>query len=366
MPLTQAQAVRILRFCLGPDDSGSAGVMADGACVVSLVLSRSVVAPHSFEGATFDEALRCAATAGTLKHECIEKQIRFLARRDDAGAGIESEAALAATDAVDVETPPGSAALDEGSSFLKLVEAIHALLHETQHERGISTLYTASGGLLMADKLSAQWRRTDHQRAALTEVRRFLDRSPAAVVRRLDRATALLDHLAGTRAALEDQTTSAPRIIEGYSTINSELLAALDAYLLSDGFGPQRSGALACLSLLYAKEKTGIERAQLAHVFLTDRFSEGQRVAAATAIAGKTTYLHIFSAAAPRAAEQLLRRILASPAAADVARMEKVVFSSSEAGFGIDASRWFEAISRTIDLLGDVSNKVIAILRERH
>jgi len=88
-------------------------------------------------------------------------------------------------------------------------------------------------------------------------------------------------------------------------------------------------------------------------------------VAAATAIAGKTTYLHIFSAAAPRAAEQHLRRILASRAVADVARMEKVVFSSREAGFGIDASRWFEAISLQIDLLGDVSKKVIALLRDR-
>jgi len=59
-----------------------------------------------------------------------------------------------------------------------------------------------------------------------------------------------------------------------------------------------------------------------------------------TAIAAQASYLRIFSAAGPRAADQLLRRMLASRAAVEVKRMERVVFASSEAGFGIDASTW--------------------------
>jgi hypothetical protein len=366
MSLAQPDALRILRFCLGADDSGSAAVMADGSCVVTVVLCQSSFQAHTFEGATFDEALRRAGTSGSLKLACVEKQIAFLARRDPDSAPYEPEPAQGLGTPTAVEALASSLSLDEESSpFLKLAGGIHALLHETQHERGISTLFAASRGRLLANKLSAQWRRTDRQRKALADMMRTFESPPSAVVHRLDRASALLGHLAPTRAGLEDQVVTAPRIINDYSAINTELLAALDAYMVTGSIGPQRSGALACLALLYAKEKTGIERAQLADAFFADRFSEGQRLSVATAIAAQASYLHIFSAAAPRAAEQLLRRMLASPAAAEVQRMEKVVFAGSEAGFGIDASTWFTLISRKIDMLGDVSSSVITMLREK-
>jgi hypothetical protein len=368
MSLAQADALRILRFCLGADDSGSAAVMADGSCVITVVLCQSSFQARTFEGVTFDEALRRAGASGALKLACVEKQIAFLARRDPDGAISEPETrdGLRASTAVEPTSASPLSLDEETSPFLKFAGGVHALLHETQHERGISTLFAASGGRLLANKLAAQWRRTDRQRVALADLMRtFESAPPPAVVHRLDRAGALLGHLAPTRAGLEDQVITAPRIIDDYSAINAELLAALDAYMATGAVGPERSGALACLALLNAKEKTGIERAQLADAFFADRFSEGQRLSVATAIAAQASYLHIFSAAAPRAAEQLLRRMLASRAAVEVKRMERVVFAGSEAGFGIDASTWFALISHKIDMLGDVSSSVIAMLREK-
>jgi hypothetical protein len=155
-----------------------------------------------------------------------------------------------------------------------------------------------------------------------------------------------------------------PRLIDAYSAVNAELLAAVDAFMASGVGGEGQGSALACVALLHAKEKTGIERAQLTSAFLQDRFSDGQRLSVAALLAAQSSYLHIFAAAAPAAAEQLLRRALASAEVAEVRRMESVVFAGEEHGFGIDAATWYASITRKIDMLGDVASSTIAILRQ--
>src|SRR5438270_1894913 len=98
MPLNQSDAIRILRFCLGADDSGSASQRPDGACLVTIALCRASYEVHAFEEPTFEQALRRAAGAGALKAACVDKQIAFLARRDPGPAEdvVESGAVAAA------------------------------------------------------------------------------------------------------------------------------------------------------------------------------------------------------------------------------------------------------------------------------
>jgi methyl-accepting chemotaxis protein len=199
----------------------------------------------------------------------------------------------------------------------------------------------------------------------LARVVRDATEAPPSVRHRIDRANTLLGQLGTTRAGADDLVVTAAQAIAFYSSVNVELLAALDAFVVTGVSGPRRSGALACVALLYAKEKAGVERAQLTDAFLQDRFSEGQRLSVAALIAAQASYLHIFSAAAPRAADQLLRRTLASPEASEVQRMESVVYGDEDAGFGIDASTWFAMITRKIDMLGDVSDTVIKMLKEQ-
>jgi hypothetical protein len=363
MPLSQTDAVRILRFCLAADDSGAASLRGDGTCVVTIALCRSSYEVRTFEGATFEEALRLAGRGGALKPACVDKQIAFVARRDPS-----EEPATRPTPPPAVATTPSPesiSAADADSPFLAVTGAVGALLHETQRERGLSTLFVASGGRTPREPLVTQRSHVDAQRSALTSLLASSPEAPSALRHRLDRAGTLLGQLGTTRAGIDDGVVTAPQLITYYSNVNAELLAALDAFMVTGVGGPHRSGALACVALLYAKEKLGIERAQLTHAFLEDKFSEGQRLSVAALIAAQASYLHIFSAAAPRAAEQLLRRTLASPAAAEVERMESVVYATSDGGFGIDAATWFDTISRKIDMLGDVSSTVIEMLRDK-
>ena len=357
MPLAQSDAVRILRFCLAADDSGSATIGTDGECRITIALCRSSYEVRTFDGATFEEALRRAGSAGVLKAACVDKQIAFLSRREP---GDEGEQTPTPTPPLDLRPPD-----DAEFPFLAVTDGVHALLHETQRERGLSTLFVASRGRLPGPELLRQRSRVDTQRAVLARVLRDATETPAAVRHRIDRANTLLAQLGPTRAGIDDLVVTAAQEIAFYTNVNVELLAALDAFVVTGVSGPRRAGALACVALLYAKEKAGVERAQLTDAFLEDRFSEGQRLSVAALIAAQASYLHIFSAAAPRAADQLLRRTLATHEASEVQRMESVVYGAENAGFGIDASTWFAMITRKIDMLGDVSNTMIKLLREQ-
>jgi hypothetical protein len=359
MPLSRHDAKQILRFCLGADDSGDAVRRDDGACAVTIALCRSSYEVHTFEGATFDEALRRAGAADVLKANCVDKQIAFVSRRERAPAD-------APPDGRDPVSQEAASQSGDDARFLALAEAVGALLHETQRERGISTLFVGSQGRLFGDELARQWRWTEQRRAALSVLVQEQPVPPAAVRRRLERAEALLVSVGSLRAGVEDRVVSVPHLIEVYSAANAELLGAVDAFMVADVVGQSRSSALACVALLHAKEKTGIERAQMTTAFLQDRFSEGQRVSIAGLLASQSSYLHIFSAAAPRPAEQLLRRTLASPTAAEVQRMERVVFADEQHGFGIDPATWFATITRKIDMLGDVATTTISMLRHGH
>jgi hypothetical protein len=355
MALARSDAVRILRFCLGADDSGDAVLRGDGACVVTIALCRSSYEVSTFEGDSFEEALRRAVSAEVLKAACVDKQIAFRARREPAA----EERALTPPPLVD--RAPGGAA---GARFLTMADAIGALLHETQRERGVSTMFVGSDGRLSRAEVARQWRHTETRRAALLALLRESTATPATVRRRLERAETLLVGIGTLRAGIQDQVVSVPHLIEVYSTVNAELLAAVDAFMVAGTWDDGRSSALACVALLHAKEKTGIERAQLTSAFLQDRLTEDLRMSLAGLLAAQSSYLHIFSAAAPRAAEQLLRRTLASPVAAEVQRMESLIFGEGAHGFGVDPTAWFTTITRKLDMLGDIANTTISILRQ--
>ena len=116
----------------------------------------------------------------------------------------------------------------------------------------------------------------------------------------------------------------------------------------------QRPTALAWMSLLHAKEKTGIERAQLASAFARDRFLAGQHLAVSALIAGRKCYLHLFAAAAPGHAGRHLREKLSPDVIDQVERMEKIALSRASGRFGVDAAEWFAAVSRLVERLAHV------------
>jgi hypothetical protein len=350
MALGIDEATRILRFCLAGDGWGTA-VYEDGVCLLKVVLNRPDRAEAClFEGATFEEAFRQAVDAGALKRTSVEKQIAFLNR---ATGGASSRAPA------DKDRPAEHSAFDDEGLFPAMTAVISALVHETQRERGISSLYTASGGRLFATELAEQWRATDRRWRELIGFReRHANRFPAAVTTQLAATEELLADTVGSRARIEALKLVPTELIEAYSRLNGEILSVIDD-LSSRVVEPlQRPAALAWMALLYAKEKTGIERAQLASAFERDVFFEGQYQSLLGLIAARQSYLHLFTTAAPAPARRLMEERLGADVLEPVERMEQIALSHRDGGFGVDPTAWFAAVSRQMERLTDVESAV--------
>ena len=352
MPLKRQDALRLLHFCLGPDDSGSVDLADDGAALVTVAPAESpagVAAVRTFEAATFDEALRQAADAGMLKSACVEKQIAFLSREGE-------REARATPEPVPVRPPPRDL-------FPRLVSTMASLLHEVQVERGMSAICAASSGRHFRRELARQRERVDGRRARLLALRSELAEALGTTLgRRFEKVDARLGALGKARVALDAGGIGASEIIATYSAVSLELLGIGDGALVAFAPGAQHASALAAVVLLYAKEKTGIERARLAAAFAARTFSDQDRQALAALLSAGRSYLHVFSATAPRPAEELLARALASTVEADLSRAESLILAGREDETDLDARGWFNHTSRKIELLGEVGLTTLGLV----
>jgi hypothetical protein len=361
MPLTRQDALRLLHFCLGPDDSGSVDLADDGAALVTVARAEAPAGGagvRTFEAATFDAALRQAVDAGMLKGACVEKQIAFLSKDGtrEAASRDGARAGRATPEPTPTRPPPRDL-------FPRLVTAMAALLHEVQVERGMSAICAASSGRHFRRELARQRERANAKRERLTAVRRELaEPMGATLVRRFEKVDAQLRAVNKARAALDAGEISAQEIVVTYTAANLELLGIGDGALVAFAPGPQHTSALASVVLLYATEKTGIERARLGVSFAARSFSDEDRQMLAALLSARRSYLHIFAATAPRVAEELLARALSSTVESDLARAEELILAGREDETDLDARGWFNLTSRKIELLDEVGLATLGLV----
>jgi len=349
MPLTRTDALRLLRFCLGPDDSGSVEVADDGAALVTIAPAEPSLGVRTFEATTFDGALRMAVDAGLLKAACVEKQILFL-EGGGPSRGLDA-------------TTPGPQRRSRPDLFPKLMAAMSGLLNETQNERGMSAIAAASSGRIFRRELPRQRERMDARRERFLGLWREMgDAVGASLAGRLDRVDAGLRQLIASRSLIDDGRMPPVQVVESYTRVNAELLGVGDAALVAYASADNRPNALACVVLLYAKEKTGIERARIGAGLAARSISDADRRALAALTSARSSYLHVFAATAPRPAEQLLERALASSSYGELMRMEDLVLAGRETEIDVDARGWFNAVSREMDHLGEIGTAALGFV----
>ena len=238
-----------------------------------------------------------------------------------------------------------------------------ALLHEVQVERGMSAICAASSGRHFRRELARQRERANAKRDRLTAVRRELaEPMGATLARRFEQVDAQLRAIGKARAALDAGEISAQEIVVTYSAANLELLGIGDGALVAFAPGPQHTSALASVVLLYATEKTGIERARLGAAFAARSFSDEDRQTLAALLSARRSYLHIFAATAPRVAEELLARALSSTVESDLLRAEELILAGREDETDLDARGWFNLTSRKIELLDEVGLATLGLV----
>jgi Nitrate and nitrite sensing len=406
------EAESILSFC---STGTEARVFAEnGRCVIVL---GSEEQSERFEASSFEESLKIAADRGVLRRSCIEKQIAFWGRHTERpkdaisrvlmaelgparGRIVEQEivarvgrplSELTPTEMDDVSSaaeivlgmsmnaidaarmakrvlteargamtgPPASP-----TTLFELAKRIARLVHETQRERGETAVLLGSDGKRFAVELAQQRAQTDRWVADLSSFAEVATGLPKAVLARVAPLRDLTGAVAVPRAAADAGETSPHAVIDAYNDLNARLLEIIDAIA---GDAPDRLRVLgvAFASLMWAKEHTGRERAQLAVAFGRDRFAPGQIFTVGALFGAQESFLRLFATVAPPDIVAELRQRLAEPRLDEVQRLEAIALSRAEGGFGVDPTHWYEAITRKVDAIGEVGGELSALIAKR-
>jgi methyl-accepting chemotaxis protein len=231
------------------------------------------------------------------------------------------------------------------------------LLHETQRERGRTAQFTSSKGTAFGAELRAQQAATDTRVAELnTFISANAGGAPSAVRTAVGAVRTSLDGLTGLRSQTAALQPPGP-IIAGYTAMNRVLLGSI-AVAVGQNRNPTIGIRLqAYLALLSAKEDTGLERAQLTTVFISDRFAPGQQATVVSLIASQRAYLTVFERAASPDVLQRWSDTQASDTFKKVAALEKTALDhATTGGFGVTAADWFNAATSKINLYKELED----------
>ncbi|MEM9614816.1 MAG: methyl-accepting chemotaxis protein [Actinomycetota bacterium] len=254
-----------------------------------------------------------------------------------------------------------SSELSEMSRVAEFAVAGGNLLHETQKERGATALYLASGGTTFGDELRAQHATTDGPRQAFLD---YLDANrdalPEELVTFADQVVADLDQLDGQRATILAVEMTGGEAIPWYTALNGKTIDAVAAGARTATEAGLRGEVDAYVALLQAKERAGIERAQLSGAFTNDAFGDGQYATVLSLIAQQAAFIAVFEDLATPELNEFFQARQDDPAVAEVAQYEQIAIANPGGGFGVDGPTWFETMTERINLLKEVENQAAA------
>ncbi|PKO85152.1 MAG: hypothetical protein CVU18_21620, partial [Betaproteobacteria bacterium HGW-Betaproteobacteria-12] len=256
------------------------------------------------------------------------------------------------------------AALNESRRIVAISEvavAGSALVHELQKERGLSAGFIGSKGEKFRDELERQRQDTDRRSTALGEaIKANAGQLPEDLAKRLDGAAALLRERAGKRSAISALSLPGADSFAWFTQaieLNLDAVAVVAPSLANAGMVRRFT---AYVLFLQAKEQAGRERATLNAAFAADRPLDLALLRRLSGIlANQESYLGSFRNLAGRGDSEALSALLAAPAARETAQMRGIALDKAAVGgFGVAPGTWFATITRKIDAMKDLEDRI--------
>jgi diguanylate cyclase (GGDEF)-like protein/PAS domain S-box-containing protein len=252
-----------------------------------------------------------------------------------------------------------------------LAPAVSALIHELQLERGISAGLVGSGvSNEFIQRLPTRQSQTDYRRAALIELLDRYQELPDSAEHsqflqpRIDAAREKLAHIWTIREAIAQRNVNVAAITGYYSDTIAELIGIAEAMLLADVHPDLNRAIAAYTRLLHVKEQTGIERAIGSAGFASGQIDATTHSRIVELVNQQRIYLREFSFYATEAQTQFFEQTLYGVSEAEVLRLRRILLKSRDTGTteGISASYWFDSMTRKIDRLKDIEDRLASDL----
>jgi len=249
--------------------------------------------------------------------------------------------------------------MSELAQLTKLSTVYSELVHELQKERGATAGYLGSKGTKFVSKLPEQRKLTDGK---IKKRNTFLTNNTFAQTQ----ITALnlqlkekLSQLSTIRQQVDQQSIKAAKAIGFYTDLNKHLLQVSELIAEISSDAKITKSTVAYYSFLQGKERAGIERAVMSNTFARDNFGPGMLVKFITLVSEQNTYFTNFKAFAHGTNTQFFDQRLQDASVQQVANMRKIALDNKDNGqFGIDSELWFNTITKKINLLKSIEDKL--------
>ncbi|MEA1972918.1 MAG: nitrate- and nitrite sensing domain-containing protein [Candidatus Cloacimonadota bacterium] len=251
--------------------------------------------------------------------------------------------------------------LHKVKKLTKLAEKVSAVVHELQKERGRSAMFIGSNGTKSVSELPQQRKLTDEKAKILfTFLENFeMDLFEEGFFDKFNVALTSLKNRKTMRNGITALNISLPKALGYYTTMNGQFLLTLAEMnqLTSNPLIKKHIGAYS--NFLLSKERAGIERAVGSATFAADSFAKNMFAKFASLVQAQNTYTSVFKTFATVEQLDFYDKTLSGKPIDEVSRMRKIAFENGFAGnFNIDSEYWFQMITKKINLLKTIENKL--------
>ncbi len=259
---------------------------------------------------------------------------------------------------------------DKLSKLVHMAPAVSAVVHEMQKERGLSAVYISGNGAAQArDRLDSERALADKSRDSLKEGFLAFDVSQYddELAARLDKAMKALEELQQARAHVTSLDYSVAQMAQYYTATISSLLDIVSyASVLSSDADVTREMA-AYENFLQAKERAGIERAMGANGFGQSKFAPPVFQKFVSLIAQQETFMERFNTLSAAELKKDYEHTVQGASVVEVDRLRGLVLAAGSNVMldgSISGEHWFETITKKINLMKEVEDRISTDLEE--
>ena len=243
---------------------------------------------------------------------------------------------------------------------------ISKLVHETQKERGATAGFIGSKGKKFTDILPSQRANTDKQ---ISEMKSFLssvnlEKIDKNIYLSIENAMKDLNKISDIRAKVDSLSIEGPQAIAYYTNMNAKFLNTVIEISKISQSPVVTKELVAYSNFLLSKERAGVERAVGTNTLGRDTFAKGMRIKFNNLIAAQNSYMENFLNYASPDAKEFYHNTLQGKDVDEVNRIRNKILNAKEiGGFNVNASYWFETITKKLGLYKKTENYIIQNLR---
>jgi methyl-accepting chemotaxis protein len=256
--------------------------------------------------------------------------------------------------------------LTQTESLMNVAVAIGDASHHLQIERGATAGFVQSKGKRFSNDLPGYRAETDLKIGLLKSNYSHLNTAsmPASLRTTMDAAISKLDGIKDNRDAASQFRITAPEAAGYYTKAVATLLEIIPVISEQASDLKVAKQMTAYLAFLYAKERSGHERALMVPIFTANKIAPAQYRTFIGHISAQQTHLDTFVNYATDEARALYKSKMTGLSVDEVDAMRKVVIEKVAVGnFGVEPNKWFSSISSKINSMKEVENLLAERIR---